>query len=101
MIKQKVLFYNFKKYMNEKILYEKVGQEYIPIKQEYKYNSLEKGHWLVNVQPDSISLRYKLNSDAEYFDLTTILEGYRDKIILVLIERLKEKLLNKINESKY
>ena len=28
--------------MNEKILYEKIGRKYIPVKQEYKYDCLEK-----------------------------------------------------------
>lgn len=75
--------------MNEKILYEKIGRKYIPVKQEYKYDCLEKGHWLINIMPNSTSLRYKLNPEIEYPNLAAALEEYKDEIVSCMSEASK------------
>ena len=75
--------------MNEKILYEKIGRRYIPVKQEYKYDCLEAGHWLINIMPYSTSLRYKLNPEAEYPNLAAALEEYKDEIVSCMSEASK------------
>lgn len=67
-----------------RILYKKVGRRYIPIKQEYDYNCLQAGHWLINIMPGSTSLRYKLNPEVEYPNLAAALEEYKDELISVM-----------------
>jgi hypothetical protein len=66
--------------------YEKIGRKYLPVKEYQNYDGLQKGHWLLNVQPGSTSYRYKLDTEAEYPNLIAAIEEYKD----ILIEKMRK-----------